>query len=113
MDVSFVCAGGIGSREGSSAMNPNRVLSCHCARTALVDHFSDNPSELAASSRAGGLRCVNVILCHTVANITVSVPDDVYRAARIRAAEQGSSVSALVAEYLRVKGQRESPLVAR
>jgi hypothetical protein len=35
-----------------------------------------------------------------VANITVSVPDDVYRAARIRAAEQGSSVSALVAGYL-------------
>jgi plasmid stability protein len=35
-----------------------------------------------------------------VANITVSVPDDVYRAARIRAAERGSSVSGLVAEYL-------------
>jgi plasmid stability protein len=34
-------------------------------------------------------------------NITVSVPDDVYRAARIRAAERGSSLSALVAEYLR------------
>lgn len=34
-------------------------------------------------------------------NITVSVPDDVYRHARIRAAERGSSVSALVAEYLR------------
>ncbi len=34
-------------------------------------------------------------------NITVSVPDDVYRDARIRAAERGSSVSALVAEYLR------------
>lgn len=34
-------------------------------------------------------------------NITLSVPDDVYRAARIRAAERGSSVSALVAEYLR------------
>jgi plasmid stability protein len=36
-----------------------------------------------------------------VKNITVSVPDDVYRAARIRAAERGSSLSALVAEYLR------------
>jgi plasmid stability protein len=34
-------------------------------------------------------------------NITVSVPDDVYRAARIRAAEQGRSVSAMVAAYLR------------
>lgn len=34
-------------------------------------------------------------------NITLSVPDDVYRAARIRAAERGTSVSAIVAEYLR------------
>lgn len=40
-------------------------------------------------------------------NITVSVPDDVYRAARIRAAERGSSVSALVAEYLRSLSERE------
>jgi plasmid stability protein len=36
-----------------------------------------------------------------VANITVTVPDDVYRNARIRAAERGTSVSALVGEYLR------------
>jgi plasmid stability protein len=33
-------------------------------------------------------------------NITVSVPDDVYRSARIRAAELGTSVSALVTSYL-------------
>ena len=33
-------------------------------------------------------------------NVTVSVPDAVYRSARIRAAERGTSVSALVAEYL-------------
>jgi hypothetical protein len=39
-----------------------------------------------------------------VKNITVSVPDDVYREARIRAAERGSSVSALVAQYLRSLG---------
>jgi predicted CopG family antitoxin len=35
-----------------------------------------------------------------VKNITISVADDVYRAARIRAAEDGTSVSALVARYL-------------
>ena len=42
-------------------------------------------------------------LCYGVhvKNITVSVPDEVYRAARIRAAENGTSVSSLVAEYLR------------
>ena len=40
-------------------------------------------------------------------NITVSVPDDVYRAARIRAAERSSSVSAVVAEYLRDRLDRD------
>jgi plasmid stability protein len=43
-----------------------------------------------------------------VKNITVSVPDDVYRQARIRAAERGSSVSALVADLLRSLSARES-----
>ena len=41
-------------------------------------------------------------------NITLSVPDDVYRAARIRAAERGSSVSALVGDYLRSLWDREA-----
>ena len=41
-------------------------------------------------------------------NITVSVPDDVYRDARIRAAERGSSVSGLVAEYLRSLSEQDS-----
>jgi hypothetical protein len=35
-----------------------------------------------------------------VRNITVTVSDDVYRGARIKAAEQGTSVSALVGAYL-------------
>lgn len=43
-----------------------------------------------------------------MANITVSVPDEVYRVARIRAAERGSSVSSLVAEYLGWLSDRES-----
>lgn len=33
-------------------------------------------------------------------NITVSVDDEVYRRSRIKAAEKGTSVSALVREYL-------------
>lgn len=41
-------------------------------------------------------------------NITVSVPDDVYRKARIRAAERGSSVSALVGDYLRELTDQEA-----
>jgi hypothetical protein len=43
-----------------------------------------------------------------VRNITVSVSDDVYRAARIRAAELGTSVSALVAGYLSSLSERET-----
>jgi plasmid stability protein len=43
-----------------------------------------------------------------VKNITVTVPDDVYRNARIRAAERGTSVSALVAEYLRSLSGQEA-----
>jgi plasmid stability protein len=43
-----------------------------------------------------------------VKNITVSVSDDIYRTARIRAAELGKSVSALVAEYLKSLSEREA-----
>lgn len=42
--------------------------------------------------------------------ITVSIPDAVYRAARIRAAERGTSVSALVGEYLRSLSEHEAEL---
>jgi hypothetical protein len=41
-------------------------------------------------------------------NLTVSIPDDVYRSARIRAAERGTSVSAIVAEYLRTLDARDA-----
>jgi hypothetical protein len=43
-----------------------------------------------------------------VKNLTVSVPDDIYRLARVRAAEEGSSVSALVASHLRSLGESEA-----
>lgn len=41
-------------------------------------------------------------------NITVSVSDDVYRAARITAAERDTSVSALVAEFLGSLSERDA-----
>jgi plasmid stability protein len=41
-----------------------------------------------------------------VKNITVSVPDDVYRDARVAAAEHETSVSALVVAYLRSVSER-------
>lgn len=44
-------------------------------------------------------------------NVTVSVPDEVYRQARIRAVELGKSLSALVAEFLNSLSERESEFV--
>jgi plasmid stability protein len=41
-----------------------------------------------------------------VKNITISVPDDVYRDARIAAAERDTSVSALVVAYLHSVSER-------
>lgn len=38
--------------------------------------------------------------CENVKNITVSVPDDVYRNARVAAAQRDTSVSAMVVAYL-------------
>lgn len=43
-----------------------------------------------------------------MANITVTVPDDVYKQARIKAAEKGESVSAMVAEFLSSLVDQES-----
>jgi hypothetical protein len=43
-----------------------------------------------------------------VKNITVSVPEEVYRRARVMAAERDSSVSALVKEFLTGLGREES-----
>jgi plasmid stability protein len=47
-----------------------------------------------------------------VKNITVSVPDDVYRAARVRAAHDGRSVSSLVAEFLSSLSRRDEEFKA-
>lgn len=49
---------------------------------------------------------MNLCYCEAVKNITVSVPDDVYRDAKIAAAERGGSVSALVSDYLRSVSER-------
>jgi plasmid stability protein len=34
-------------------------------------------------------------------NLTIAVPEEVYQRARVRAAEQGRSISAVVADFLR------------
>jgi plasmid stability protein len=43
-----------------------------------------------------------------VKNITVSLPDEGYRKARVKAAERDTSVSALVREFLVNLGEEES-----
>jgi hypothetical protein len=46
--------------------------------------------------------------CETVKNITVSIPDHVYRNARVAAAQRDTSLSALVAAYLeRLSGRMD------
>lgn len=42
-------------------------------------------------------------------NVTVSVPDEVYRRARIKAAERGRSLSAVVSEYLATLSTADDP----
>ena len=61
-------------------------------------------------SRAGGSdrRAVRLCYCETVKNITLSIPDDVYRQARVLAAQSGTSVSALVATQLRAMTDRDA-----
>jgi plasmid stability protein len=43
-----------------------------------------------------------------VKNVTVSLPDEVYRRARIKAAERDTSLSALVRAFLMQLGEEES-----
>ena len=46
-------------------------------------------------------------------NITVSVPDEVYLRARVKAAQQSKSVSALVRQFLMTLGDEESEFERR
>jgi len=48
-----------------------------------------------------------------VPNITVSLPDEIYRRARIRAAEQNTSVSAIVRQFLIEVGTAETDFERR
>jgi plasmid stability protein len=48
-----------------------------------------------------------------VKNVTVSLPDDVYRRARIKAAERDTSLSALVREFLISLGGAETDFERR
>jgi plasmid stability protein len=48
-----------------------------------------------------------------VKNVTVSLPEEVYRRARIKAAERDTSLSALVREFLTALGSEETDFERR
>ena len=50
--------------------------------------------------------------CEFVKNITVSVEDDVYRSARVEAAKQNTSVSAVVRNYLGAFARGQAPVLS-
>lgn len=47
--------------------------------------------------------------CEAVKNITVSVPEEVYHAARVKAAEQRTTISAIVREQLQSFANKSEP----
>src|SRR5260370_28541652 len=68
-------------------------------------HFTELGATTAGSPvspmpRGAGRRPRKPCYCENVKNITVSVPDDVYRNARVAAAQRDTSVSAMVVAYL-------------
>lgn len=78
------------------------------ARISLI--LERRPDRARHRCRAGGTkhRPHKPCYCETVKNITVSVPDHVYRNARVAAAQRDTSVSALVVAYLeRLSGWME------
>lgn len=76
------------------------------ACSGLKNYLVGGGVEAEALADAG----VTVRLCYRefVKNITVSIPDDVYRRARITAAERDTSLSAMVRRFLMTLGQEES-----
>lgn len=56
---------------------------------------------------------ISVMLCYSrrMKNITVTVPEEVYRQARIHAAKQGRSVSAMVSDYLAGLTERNAEFI--
>jgi plasmid stability protein len=62
------------------------------------------------TASSGAARTMSFALCTRIERgaCTAGHPDDVYRAARIRAAERGTSVSSMVGDYLRSLSEREA-----
>jgi plasmid stability protein len=74
----------------------------HPATTAF------EPACLSVRIPSHGNGAVRLCYCEFVKNITVSIPDDVYRRARIAAAERDTSLSAMVRTFLTALGPEES-----
>gem|GEM_PF-515129 len=76
--------------------------------TELGATMAGSPASPMPGQRGAGRRPRKPCYCETVKNITVSVPDDVYRNARVAAAQRDTSLSALVVAYLeRLSGRMD------
>ena len=83
--------------------------------TVTGTHFTEHGAPMAGSPALPMRGCAardaghsKLCYCETVKNITVSVPDDVYRNARVAAAQRDTSLSALVVAYLeRLSGRMD------
>lgn len=62
--------------------------------------FEELGLEMAGETRPELAASLFLCYCENMKNITVSLDDELYRRARIRAAERDTSVSALVREFL-------------
>jgi len=105
--------------SASSPAAPSNKCVCHsraAAATMLAGLSSVKNSasggwpkrSATAASRRGLEKPRSWHYCENMKNVTVSLDDDTYRAARVRAAEMGRSLSALVRDYLRDLGSGES-----
>ena len=81
----------VGLHDGDPGVE---ILASETMRRSLVSPALD------LSCPGGGWLEHKLCYCAAVRNLTVSVPDDVYRNARVAAAQRDTSVSALVVAYL-------------
>jgi plasmid stability protein len=98
--------------DAASAENPRGFRQARRCWPAVFGRCPTCLGRARVDVPKGSLRLLTaarpVEYCVTVKNITVTVDDETYRRARIRAAEQDTSVSALVRRFLIALAEGES-----
>jgi hypothetical protein len=92
----------------TSRASPHYPSSANSRRKTRTTPASRSPRLPVRRSRRLHADSQKPCYCETVKNITVSVPDHVYRNARVAAAQRDTSLSALVVNYLeRLSGRMD------